>query len=647
MHPDFHAIDFSLSNPQIVYFGNDGGIYGTLNGPGMNVGTCGAGVNPVTSLNGPIGSLAQFISISHHPTNASIVLGGTQDNGSPATTTADTGTLWKEVNLGDGGYNEIDPNNPLNLFTANTDVTIQRCSASSSDPTCVSLPFNYLVNCCVAFPEIGIVPNFPDHGDFYAPYILDPQNTNNLIIGTCRVWRGSASDASNWTPTSFGNALSNKFTDGTASACSATEPFYVRSLDAGGPTTPNGSQVVYAGTSSGSVFVTTNAVGGPGTWVDRTGSINPNHYPISSIAVDRSDPTGNTGYLTMMGFSGGPSGHIFKTTNAGVSWSDITNNLPDAPANSILIDPRDNTVLYVGTDVGVFISIDSGASWHTYGHSLPNVVVNKLRAFSSGSVTELRASSHGRGVWQTHLFFPGDFAISSPTPNAITTFPTLASGPTTTFTVSATGVFTGTVTLGCLGLPAGVTCNFSPSSTVNPTRSNPVALTLTISSSAAVAGVTAVTLTADSTGLIEKTQSFSLTVEDYTLSISNPTVAIFPTQSAVFNGTLTSLQGYNSVVNLSCVSAPLGCNFSPGSSATPTDIGTPFTASLTTTGGTTIQDYTFNIRGVGTDAGSTAHAPAVTMQVVDYTIGTPSPSSVNVAQGNTSAPIALPISGLG
>src|SRR5579859_212292 len=251
MHPDFHALDFSLNNPLIVYFGNDGGVYRTLNGQGMNIGTCGNGVNPVNSLNSNLGSLTQFISISEHPSNSSIVLGGTQDNGSPATTTAGGATTWSEVNLGDGGYNEIDPNNPLNLFTANTDATIQRCSASNTDPTCIFLPFTYLVNCCVSDPNHGLNINFPDHGDFYTPYILDPQNTNSLIIGTCRVWRGSASNPNNWTANSFGNALSNKFTDGTATACSGTEPFYVRSLDAGGPTTPTGSQVVYAGMSSG------------------------------------------------------------------------------------------------------------------------------------------------------------------------------------------------------------------------------------------------------------------------------------------------------------------------------------------------------------------------------------------------------------
>src|SRR5260370_39684634 len=200
---------------------------------------------------------------------------------------------------------------------------------------------------------------------------------------------------------SFANALSNKCTDGSTAACSPTENFYVRSLAAGGPTAGPGSQVIYAGMSSGqsagnpvggNVFVTTNAIGGPTTWMDRTGTINPKHYPVSSIAIDPSDPTGNTAYLTIMGFSGGPTGHVFKTTNAGVSWTDITNGLPDAPANSIIIDPRGSSAIYVGTDVGVFISEDGGDSWNPFGQGLPNVDVTALHRYSYACITQLRTS---------------------------------------------------------------------------------------------------------------------------------------------------------------------------------------------------------------------------------------------------------------
>jgi len=109
LHPDQHAIEFAPGNPQIVYFGNDGGIYRALNASNLSSGTCGT-PNSFDNLNGTMGSMAQVVWLSQDPGNEQILLGGTQDNGSPAHTTAVP--AWPEVNLGDGGYNAINPSSP-------------------------------------------------------------------------------------------------------------------------------------------------------------------------------------------------------------------------------------------------------------------------------------------------------------------------------------------------------------------------------------------------------------------------------------------------------------------------------------------------------------------------------------------------------
>jgi len=79
-----------------------------------------------------MGSMTQFVSFSLHPTDQNTVLGGTQDNGSPSTSTATSNLLWQNANAGDGGYNAINSANPMQWFTANTNVSIQECSSGAA-----------------------------------------------------------------------------------------------------------------------------------------------------------------------------------------------------------------------------------------------------------------------------------------------------------------------------------------------------------------------------------------------------------------------------------------------------------------------------------------------------------------------------------
>ena len=102
--------------------------------------------------------------------------------------------------------------------------------------------------------------------------------------------------------------LSPDFETGGTGACSGSEVNAVRALAAGGLADSNGySQVIYAATSGegpqiptvpggGHLWVTTNSDGGPITWSDQTGPINPHGFPISGVAIDSSDPLGKTAY---------------------------------------------------------------------------------------------------------------------------------------------------------------------------------------------------------------------------------------------------------------------------------------------------------------------------------------------------------------
>ena len=112
--------------------------------------------------------------------------------------------------------------------------------------------------------------------------------------------------------------------------------------------------------------------------------------------ADPREPT--TVYLCFSGFG---TGHIFKITGTGNTSTDISGNLPDAPANSVVIDPRGP--LYVATDVGVFRSEDD-ASWTSYNAGLPNAFVTSL-ALDAGSGT-LTATTFGRSAHRVELQAP-------------------------------------------------------------------------------------------------------------------------------------------------------------------------------------------------------------------------------------------------
>jgi hypothetical protein len=433
VHPDQHALAFTIlaSGADLMYFANDGGIYRALDGfSGLTTGSCSA-TNQFDDLNQNLGSMTQFVSFSQHPSDANTLLGGSQDNGSPATATATTSTSWGNVLSGDGGYSAIDAS-AGNWFASNPDfpadsgsLNIQQCS---SGVNCTDSSFNVIVSSS----DVG-----GDDGGFYFPYILDAHSTTALLVGTCRVWRGPRSGGAE-------TALSLNFDTLGIGTCTGSEVNVIRSLAAGGPTDANGSQVIYATTDGpgpsnlgspigGNVWVTTNATAVSGTTstfanVTMNGpggsSINPNQFPISSVAIDTSDISGNTAYVTIMGFTGGP-GHVWQTTNAGTTWTDFTgaatNALQDAPVNAVLVDPSAH-IVYVGTDVGVFQSPASSPAWSEVGPIpnplggatgfLPNVAVTALALFNSGGQKMLRASTYGRGIWEFSQPATPDFTIA-------------------------------------------------------------------------------------------------------------------------------------------------------------------------------------------------------------------------------------------
>lgn len=564
VHPAQHAAAFILinSNQQdVMYFANDGGIYRALDGyTGLTTGTC-SGTNTFDSLNQTLGSMTEIVSFSQASSDASVILAGAQGNGSPATESAQTSTTWSNVNGGDGGYNQINPDNVDQWFVSNPPDSISGVNifACSSGIGCVTLDFQN--DQVVSSGSVG-----GDTGPFYPPYVLDPQNSNGLIVGTCRIWRGPSTGGS------F-TLLSKNFETGGDAICTGQETNLVRSLAAGVLDTTTGfSKVVYAGTdgfgplvptspAGGHLWVSTNVAGGTPTWVDQTGSINPENFPISSIALDTSDAAGLTAYAGIMGFN---VSHVWQTTNAGSTWTDFTGNLPDAPVNAVLVDPGPNTstgTIYVGTDVGVFYSSTASPDWIELGPApnsgqagyLPNVPVTALGMFNTSTTKLLRASTYGRGLWQYPLVTAPDFAFSMSNVSM-----TIFGGQSAVFTgdVFALYGYNSQVGLSCA---SGVTaappaCSVVPN-LVTPTGSG-AGFTLTAGS--ALDQDYLFNLQGSDANNLVHDFAFTLHVVDFNLAAPSPTTVTVIDQnvSPIVKVQVTAAGAFSGTVNLTCSGLP-------------------------------------------------------------------------------------------
>src|SRR5204862_4520161 len=145
------------------------------------------------------------------------ILSGLKNNGSHvnAPVVADS-TICTAINNEDGEYNKNDPNNSSIWYTTNTKVSLQQCTSA---PNCTFATFGLPPN--FTGPNVGSTQVGGDTAEFYMPFTLDPAETSNVVLGTCRVWRGPGSGGSAW---SSANAISPMFDTHLPTATSCTSP---------------------------------------------------------------------------------------------------------------------------------------------------------------------------------------------------------------------------------------------------------------------------------------------------------------------------------------------------------------------------------------------------------------------------------------
>ena len=654
------ASALGTSSP-ILFLGNDGGLWRSMDGVAETGAACVAtDKTHFDNLNAAIaagGSLAEIVGFAQDPATPDSLLAGVGALGSGGTAVASQLTPWPQLAAGEGGFPLLDPAAPLNWgLTIGAGVNLKECTLGSS---CTANDFT-------SPATVGASQVSNDAALLDAPLLLDPALTSNVLIGTCRVWRGPAASGSAWSPA---NALSAAFGNG-GTPCTAASPL-VRSLAVGGPSASSGSpgsMVLYAGMSGtldggkalgGHLFLnrSANTASGSTAWSDialgrvsndlaNAGVFNATGFDVSSLAVDSHDPGGGTVYATIMGFGNGA--HLYQSTDFGAHWLNISSNLPSAPANAVLVDPNDANTVYVALDTGVYVtqvvsSCTTVNCWSVLGAGLPNSPVTALAAgvnllTADGRIGMLRAGTYGRGLWQTPLLTAASrlkpaitlsaasfsFAlqqVGSQSAAQILTITSSGSTPVTFGTPVISGDFVETDTCSGQTVAVGATCSvnlsFAPSAT--GARSGQLTVYANIPTGQATVSLTGTASAPASIVLTPLALSFPATTVSSTaasliITVSNTGGTLATLNTPVLSGDFALAANTCGATLASQTGCSLSVTFRPTASGKRSG-----TLSLTDSAGT----QTAQLSGTGTSPATDTLAPG-TLTFAQQAIGTTS-----------------------
>ncbi|MCP3902593.1 MAG: hypothetical protein GY715_03070 [Planctomycetes bacterium] len=378
IHPDFHEItfhpDYDGVTNQVMYVGNDGGIFRTLNARAdVSQENCplpeDAPLPDIVweNMNNGYG-VTQFYHGDSARNGVDAFAGGTQDNGTNMVLSTSTPDDWDLILGGDGGYVAIDPTDHETIYAE------------------VQFFPNFYKSVDGGETFVQVIDGITDtNGPFLAPLAMSQSNPNVLWTGSNRPWR-TTSAATSWAPA--GPVLSGA----NISAVAVDEQI---------------GKTVYFGMQNGYVARTTNGQAGAPTW-ELFGSANglPVGAWVSSVTIDPN--VTNRAYATYSNF-GIP--HVYVTNDGGQSWTSIdgiaADGIPDIAVHWLAVRPCDSNQLYAATELGLFASDDAGQTWQPANQGFVHTVVESLDWRDDDTLV---AFTHGRGAFLASLASCGSCA---------------------------------------------------------------------------------------------------------------------------------------------------------------------------------------------------------------------------------------------
>ena len=385
-HGDHHGLWIDPAHPSVLYNANDGGVYLSSD--------AGATWKFAVSAGG-----SQFYNVTVDNSSPAWAYGSIQDIGSrrgkidiSAGRDRIPAVEWSAAPGGEGSYQAIDPENPAIVYShtyygnfTRQDLNIPapaRRSGGGADAAA-----GRALSAGRPQRTTPIRPRDEDlRGQWMAPIIVSPHKASTIYAGYQYVYR-SLDRGTTW------ERISLDLTDNDATRMlrrsSSEIPFQTIVALA---ESPRKAGLIYAGTDDGRLHVTMN---GGKRWSDLTASLRSRKWISRVVPSQYSE---GTIYVAQRGREDDDfTPYLYKSIDYGGTFTSIVDNIPGASVNVVREDPTDPNTLFVGTDFGVFVSVDGGRHWQVLGGNLPSVQVSDLQYQPRDRLVVI--STYGRGVW--------------------------------------------------------------------------------------------------------------------------------------------------------------------------------------------------------------------------------------------------------